>query len=1112
MAAFPRPIFPKLFLLLSAVSCLLPAQTTVTLSTSPNPSIFGAPVLMTATVTPATATGKVTFYDGVTVLGTKSLVSGVASLSTIALPAGSRKLRAYYAGSGAVASSNVVAQTVNAQPGNTFAVGPSIVSAPADSLFVLATADFNGDGKADLAISNSGTLSILLGDGNGNFQAAFNLTALNPNLGAVGDFNGDGIPDLALGTFPTNLTASLTILLGKGDGTFQPPVSYQVPNLIATLAVGDFNGDGKADIAFTDFTSGVKILLGKGDGTFQPAAAYDTNSGVQTSFVLVGDFNGDGNADIATTGYASPNVRILLGNGDGTFQLSANIATTRMINFLDGLVVGDFNGDGKADLATSNADILLGNGDGTFQPPPTYPINSTIGFSVAAGDFNGDGRPDLAIIDLSNNLSILLGNGDGTFQVRRVPYNKLSNSYLLVGEFNGDGKADLAVVSGNAATLFLGIELSITPTAGSGQSTPLTRPFPTPLQVTVKIGDSPASGVVVTFTTPPDTNHSPEPVAEPTASLSSGTATTDANGVASVTATAGRTVGSYSVTATALEVSTGFSLINLAPNVSVITASPTLPQSAVLETNFPMPLQVTLTDSSGMPAALVPVTFTTPSSGASAFVSPQFTITNSLGVASATATANRIPGSYTVTATAGALSATFSLTNVVSRTSNLAQATQSSTLPGYPTAVASSAVDGVTDGNFFDGSVTATNLDANAWWQVDLGASASITSIVIWNRTDCCGSRLNDYWVFVSDTPTTLPNRPGTFASHQIAAPNPSATIAGPAQGRYLRMQLSNANYLSLAEVQVFGTGGAAISNVAQGKAATQSSAYPGYPTDGASSAVDGNTDGNFGDGSVTATNLDANSWWQVDLGASAAINSIVIWNRTDCCGFRLTDYWVFVSDTPFLVTDTPTTLQNRANTFASHQTAAPSPSITIAGPTQGRYVRVQLSGTNYLSLAEVQVFGTGAPAISNLTQGKAATQSSTYPGYPSDGAAAAVDGNTDGNFADGSVTATNLDPNSWWQVDLGSSAAVSSIVIWNRTDCCGSRLNDYWVFVSDTPFLATDTPTTLQNRAGTVASHQTAAPNPSTTIAVGARGRYVRVQLSSANYLSLAEVQIFGQ
>jgi alpha-L-fucosidase len=122
------------------------------------------------------------------------------------------------------------------------------------------------------------------------------------------------------------------------------------------------------------------------------------------------------------------------------------------------------------------------------------------------------------------------------------------------------------------------------------------------------------------------------------------------------------------------------------------------------------------------------------------------------------------------------------------------------------------------------------------------------------------------------------------------------------------------------------------------------------------------------------------------------------------------------------------------------------------------------------------------------------------------------VDGNTDGAFGDGSVTATNSDTNAWWQVDLGASASVSSIVIWNRTDCCGARLGDYWVFVSDTPFSLTDTPMTLQNRAGTFGSHQTSAPNPSTTITAGAQGRYVRVQLTGTNYLSLAEVQVIGQ
>jgi len=149
---------------------------------------------------------------------------------------------------------------------------------------------------------------------------------------------------------------------------------------------------------------------------------------------------------------------------------------------------------------------------------------------------------------------------------------------------------------------------------------------------------------------------------------------------------------------------------------------------------------------------------------------------------------------------------------------------------------------------------------------------------------------------------------------------------------------------------------------------------------------------------------------------------------------------------------------------------------------------------------------------LSNVAQGKTAAQSSSLPGAPTAVAASAVDGNTDGNFYDGSVTATNLDPNPWWQVDLGASVSVSSVAVWNRTDCCGTRLSDYWVFVSNTPFLDTDTVSTLQNRAETFAIHQTTAPGPSTSIPVGTPGQYVRVQLSSAGYLSLAEVQVFGQ
>src|SRR6185369_3833889 len=194
----------------------------------------------------------------------------------------------------------------------------------------------------------------------------------------------------------------------------------------------------------------------------------------------------------------------------------------------------------------------------------------------------------------------------------------------------------------------------------------------------------------------------------------------------------------------------------------------------------------------------------------------------------------------------------------------------------------------------------------------------------------------------------------------------------------------------------------------------------------------------------------------------------------------------------------------------ASHQTTAPAASAIVPMTAQGRYVRIQLTGTDFLSLAEVQVLGTGgAPAPTNLSQGKTATQSSTLTGSATAAAALAVDGNTDGNFYDASVTHTNSEATPWWQVDLGASKTVSSMVVWNRTDCCGTRLGDYWVFVSDTPFLATDTPATLQNRTGTVAIHQTAAPNASTAIPVSFQGRYVRVQLEGTNYLSLAEVEV---
>jgi hypothetical protein len=302
----------------------------------------------------------------------------------------------------------------------------------------------------------------------------------------------------------------------------------------------------------------------------------------------------------------------------------------------------------------------------------------------------------------------------------------------------------------------------------------------------------------------------------------------------------------------------------------------------------------------------------------------------------------------------------------------------------------------------------------------------------------------------------------------------------------------------------------ASSTNLALGKTTSQSSLAA--PEGESYKAVDGNTDGHFPNASVTHTSGKLpNAWWQVDLGASSVVNEIVIWNRTDCCTERLTDYWVFVSDTPFAANDTPANLAGRTGTWGTRQTTSPSPATRIALPgIQGRYVRVQQTGTVILSLAEVQVMG-WTVSLTNLALGRLTTQSSLSSGGGPSGNA--VDGNTDGTFGNGSVTQTSgKTATSWWQVDLGSSGTVTEIILWNRTDCCAERLSDYWVFVSETPFNANDTPATLQTRAGTWSTHLTAQPNPIAALSLpNLKARYVRVQLAAPGILSMAEVQVMG-
>ena len=317
-------------------------------------------------------------------------------------------------------------------------------------------ADFNGDGKLDLAIGKltSNTVSILLGNGDGTFGPKQDyVTGMDVREIVVGDFNRDGKLDLAVAN---NAAGTVSILLGNGDGTFAPKMDIPVGIRPRSLVVGDFNRDGILDLAVVNHDSRtVSILLGNGDGTFSLKTEFGTD--LEPYWIVTADFNRDGKLDLALVNYGSRAVSIFLGNGDGTFGPKHNFSVGPQPM---SIATGDFNGDGKADLAVVNegdqtVSVLLGVGDGTFAPQATYPTLS-IAYSQGIADFNGDGKPDIAVRD----GGILLGNGDGTFAARGPVLGGAGRKvFAMAGDFNGDGRLDVLDVDLNQNTIYVFLQV-----------------------------------------------------------------------------------------------------------------------------------------------------------------------------------------------------------------------------------------------------------------------------------------------------------------------------------------------------------------------------------------------------------------------------------------------------------------------------------------------------------------------------------------------------------------------------------------------------------------------------------------------------------------------------
>ena len=342
--------------------------------------------------------------------------------------------------------------------GRGFAPDPATQARPIS----VVSGDFNKDGKLDLVAANlfANTISVLIGDGTGGFSLPANIPVVADGRGspaglAVADFNGDNKLDLAV-AIEYN-PGRVFVMTGDGTGGFTVTSLLDAGVNTTAVAVGDFNVDGKPDLAAVNkgdaimgLAGNVSVFVNDGMGGFGSAANFA--AGGTPVALVTGNFDTDSNVDLAVANSGSNNISLLAGNGAGSFAAASNIAVGTNPS---GIVAGQFNGDTRLDLAVTNTgsdniSVLLANGSGGFGAPTNFAAGITP-FGIIANDFDGNGKTDLAVANgFANQASVLLNDGSGGFGAPLSSNVGVQPLSLAAGDFNGDTKADLAVANSNS--------------------------------------------------------------------------------------------------------------------------------------------------------------------------------------------------------------------------------------------------------------------------------------------------------------------------------------------------------------------------------------------------------------------------------------------------------------------------------------------------------------------------------------------------------------------------------------------------------------------------------------------------------------------------------------